>query len=205
MPTARIATAMAPAMIGLAAISATNPRTPCPTRPAALAAVVAAVSHSSIRRFVTTRRTSVTPMACAASHAWNARNITLRNTCARAVTASRRRLRRNTGIDCARPGPTSSRPRTGRSCDAATPIAAIVQNQRAPGSTVHPATSKSSSVGDTRLRRRLSKIFQRPMSGTGFRLRPRCDGTNGNSQKRICQSPRTQRCCRRACESTLDG
>ena len=75
----------------------------------------------------------MTPIACAASKAWKARNVRLRSTCASAVAASRRRLRRNTGIDCARPGPTSSRASTGSSCDAATPITAIVQNQRAPG------------------------------------------------------------------------
>ena len=56
---------------------------------------------------------------------------------------SRRRLRRKTGTDCARPGPTSSRATTGSSCDAVTPITLIVQNQREPGSTVHPATSSS--------------------------------------------------------------
>ena len=63
----------------------------------------------------------------------------------------------------------------------------------------------ASSVGVTRLRRRLSRIFQRPISGSGLRLRPWRDGTNGNSQNRICQSPRIQRCWRRACVRTLDG
>ena len=113
---------------------------------------------------------------------------------------------RNTGNDCARPRPDQQpRERPAAAATRATPITAIVQNQREPGSTVQPATSSASSVGATRLRRRLSRIFQRPMSGSGLRLRPRRDGTNGNSQNRICQSPRIQRCCRRACDSTLDG
>ena len=197
--------AIAAAIIGLAAISTTNRRSPCPTTPAALAAVVAAVSHSSILRFVTTRRTRVTAIACAVSKAWKARKVTVRPTCASAVAMSLRRLPRKTGIDCARPGPTRRRASTGRSCDAATPMTVSVQNQRGPGSTVHPAISSASSVGATRLRRRLSRIFQRPMTGRVFRCSPWRDGTNGNSHRRICQSPRIQRCCRRAWESTLDG
>ena len=99
----------------------------------------------------------------------------------------------------------SSRARTGSSCDAATPTTIAVQTQRRPGSTIHPAMSSASSAGATRLRRRLSRIFQRPIAVSGLRLRPRRDGTNGNSQNRICQSPRTHRCWRRACDSTLDG
>ncbi len=86
-----------------------------------------------------------------------------------------------------------------------TTSAIAIQNQCGPGSTVQPATSIARSRGVTRLRRRLSRIFQRPMSGSEFRLMPWRDGTNGNSQKRICQSPRIQRCCRRACASTLEG
>ena len=43
------------------------------------------------------------------------------------------------------------------------------------------------------------------MSGRRLRSSPPRDGTNGNSQSRICQSPRTQRCWRRAWASTLDG
>jgi hypothetical protein len=43
------------------------------------------------------------------------------------------------------------------------------------------------------------------MSGSVLRFQPRRDGTNGKSQYRICQSPRVQRCCRRACVSTLEG
>ena len=39
-----------------------------------------------------------------------------------------------------------------------------------------------------------------PYKGKGVR-----DGTKGKSHQRICQSPRTHRCCRRACASTLDG
>ena len=39
----------------------------------------------------------------------------------------------------------------------------------------------------------------------GCACRPERDGANGNSHQRICQSPRTQRCWRRACARTLDG
>ena len=52
----------------------------------------------------------------------------------------------------------------------APPAPSIVQNQRGPGSTVQPATSSASSVGATRLRRRLSRIFQRPISGSVLRF-----------------------------------
>ena len=49
------------------------------------------------------------------------------------------------------------------------------------------------------------RIFQRAIAGKRLRVSPRRDGTSGNSQKRICQSPRTQRCWRRAWASTLPG
>jgi hypothetical protein len=38
-----------------------------------------------------------------------------------------------------------------------------------------------------------------------LRFNPERVGTNGNSQNRICQSPRIQRCWRRAWVSTLEG
>jgi hypothetical protein len=81
-------------------------------------------------------------------------------------------------------------------------------NQRAgwPGTHVHTASSSATVAGGTRLRRRLSKIFQREMSGSRLRSRrPERVGTSGKSQRRICQSPRTQRCWRRACASTVEG
>ena len=48
-----------------------------------------------------------------------------------------------------------------------------------------------------RLRLRLSAIFQRDRSESGFgRGRPSGPGTPGSSQRAICQSPRVQRCLR---------
>jgi oligopeptidase B len=44
-----------------------------------------------------------------------------------------------------------------------------------------------------RLRRRLSKIFQRESSESGLFCQPPAVGTHGNSHGRICQSPRVQR------------
>ena len=61
-------------------------------------------------------------------------------------------------------------------------------------------------AGGRRLRRRLSKIFHREMSGRRLRSQaPPRVGTNGNSHIRICQSPRTQRRRRRAWASRLEG
>src|SRR5437588_4948832 len=51
--------------------------------------------------------------------------------------------------------------RCSSSARARTTSAANVHSQAGPGSTVQPRTSISSSAGGTRLRRRLSKIFQR--------------------------------------------
>jgi hypothetical protein len=103
-------------------------------------------------------------------------------------------LRQNTGSDCDRPGPMSSRPISGSNCDAMTTSAAIIQNQSGPGRNVQPATSITSSASGTTLRLRLSRIFHRAIRDSAFLVKPRREGTNGNSQKRICQSPRIQRC-----------
>ena len=73
----------------------------------------------------------------------------------------------------------------------------FTSNQRGWGNTVQPPTASAKSDGATRLRRRLSRIFQRLMSGRRLRATPRRDGTTGSSQNRICQSPRTHRCWRR--------
>ncbi len=110
-------------------------------------------------------------MAWAVSKAWKARKVTLSRICASAVVVSRNRSRKNTGSDCERPGPISSRATSGSSCDASTPItAAGPEPVRRPGRIVQPATASSNSVGATRLRRRLSRIFQRPMSGSVIAL-----------------------------------
>src|SRR6266404_9353986 len=57
-----------------------------------------------------------------------------------------------------------------------------------------------------RLRRRLSNIFQREMIDSGLcTIFPKKSGTRGNSQKMICQSPRTQRCFLRLNALMCDG
>ena len=67
------------------------------------------------------------------------------------------------------------------------------------------AASHARYAGASRLRRRLSKILKRLMSGSRLRPKPVRVLTQGKSQPRICQSPRTQRCSRRACARTLAG
>ena len=70
-----------------------------------------------------------------------------------------------------------------------------VQNVAVPGRMVHPVTSRMTSAGGKRLRRRLSRIFQREIDGSVFRRRrPDASGTVRHSHRAICQSPRTQRC-----------
>ena len=71
-----------------------------------------------------------------------------------------------------------------------------VQNQ-ADGRTVQPRSNRSVKAADTRLRRKLSKIFHRdsPESGFFWRCGPG-PGTPGSSHRAMCQSPRIQRCRR---------
>jgi len=66
--------------------------------------------------------------------------------------------------------------------------------------TSHPPTSRASSAGATRLRRRLSKIFHSDSADSGFACRFDLTpftlggpGTRGSSQPTSCQSPRIQR------------
>ena len=76
------------------------------------------------------------------------------------------------------------------------PITARVHNQSG-DKTVQPSSNSSVSAAGTRLRRRLSKIFHRDSTESGFfRRRPPRPGTPGSSQRAICQSPRIQRCRR---------
>ena len=74
-----------------------------------------------------------------------------------------------------------------------------------PGRNVQAATSRATFAGATRLRRRLSKILNREIRDKRLRMRPERLGTHGKSQRRICQSPRTQRCSRREWARTLAG
>src|SRR5437763_4891746 len=59
-----------------------------------------------------------------------------------------------------------------------------------------PAKRRATVVGGTRLRRRLSKIFQRLKAESGLgSILPPPTGTQDLSQSMICQSPRIQRGC----------
>ena len=73
------------------------------------------------------------------------------------------------------------------------PIAATVQNP-ADGNTAQPSSSSRVIAAAIRLRRRLSRIFQRESSESGFFCRRALGmGISGNNQRAICQSPRIQR------------
>ena len=173
--------------------------------PPSRAALAAAVSHSSKRRCVTPRRTSVIVMACSRSYASWAMKVSCSPKRAAAVFSI---LDRHAKEDAPRP----PAPRTAQDLEClgdggkrrrrqpeGRPYAAW------PGRSVQPSTRRVSVAGGTRLRRRLSRIFHRAMSGRRFRVTPVRDGTKGNSHHRICQSPRTHRCWRRACARTLEG
>ena len=68
-----------------------------------------------------------------------------------------------------------------------------------PGSTVQPARNNTTSAGASRLRRRLSRIFHRAITGSVLgKGRPLASGTVRHSQRATCQSPRTHRCWRAA-------
>ena len=72
-----------------------------------------------------------------------------------------------------------------------TPAAA----QAIAGEEIQERTSKAMPAIGTRLRRKLSKIFQRLIADSLFGpRRPPARGTLGKSQSTICQSPRIQRC-----------
>ena len=68
-----------------------------------------------------------------------------------------------------------------------------VQMSGEPGITVQLATSNASEAGANKLRRKLSKIFQRSILLRSLAALPDARGTFGNSQGNNCQSPRTQR------------
>ena len=77
--------------------------------------------------------------------------------------------------------------------------ASVVHSAGDPGRTVHAATSSTTSDGGIRLRRRLSRIFQREIAGSRLAHdAPLVSRHRGQSQRTICQSPRTQRCWRAA-------
>jgi hypothetical protein len=74
-----------------------------------------------------------------------------------------------------------------------------VQSSGDPGRIVQAARSSRSSAGGRTLRRRLSRIFQRAMTGSVFgTARPLASGTVRHNQRAICQSPRIHLCWRAA-------
>ena len=168
-------------------------------------ATLAAVSHSSRRRCVMTRRISVRMMACPISHAWYGSSISDRIACANEVSRSSARRRSSTASGCRSHGNVRRRARVSSTGVPRTTSVSVVQNHGRPGRVVQPSTSRPRRAGASRLRRRLSRIFQRLIRGRWLRSTPPVDGTHGNSHHRICQSPRTHRRCRRACASTVAG
>ena len=80
-----------------------------------------------------------------------------------------------------------------------TKSASAVQSAGDPGMNVQAPASSRTSAGGTRLRRRLSRIFQRAIAGRVLGIdRPLPSATSGQIHRAICQSPRTQRCWRAA-------
>ena len=124
----------------------------------------------------------MTTIACSISNAWLARNVNCSMTRARSRRRDPRacsaRTRGPTRAARARsalkqPQPDRQRDRGERRSRSRRPAL--------PGRTVQPRRSTASVAGAIRLRRRLSRIFQRAMSGRRLRCRPVRDGTNGNS------------------------
>ena len=77
------------------------------------------------------------------------------------------------------------------------PRTSAVQRIGEPGSTVQPATRNTTCAISLRLRRRLSKIFQRESRLRRLRSNPSGPGTLRVSHCSNCQSPRIHRCLRR--------
>src|SRR5262249_56623178 len=78
-------------------------------------------------------------------------------------------------------------------------IGAVFTRLHSKGTAVRnqPARRRAKVAAGTRLRRRLSKIFQRLNAESGLcAILPSPTGTRGLSQSMICQSPRIQRCWR---------
>ena len=108
--------------------------------------------------------------------AWSARNVSREpRACAAASRAGRARSRAGSCVSAAGAARSSAVSDARRQIGSATVAStSSVQPSDRPGSTVQPATSSSERApARSRLRRRLSRIFQRPMSGRRFALRPR--------------------------------
>ncbi len=193
---------MARASAGLALISVTKVRV---SGPKTRAAVAAAVSHSSRRRRVNTRRTSVRAMAWSIEAVVLARKTICSVTRAMSVFTSPQWTRETARFRRPRASHTAASALRSSSGISAAASATSVQIHAGAGSTVQASSSAASVAGAIRLRRRLSKSFQREMSGSRLRSSPPRIGTTGKSHHSSCQSPRTQRCSRRVWASMLEG
>ena len=112
------------------------------------------------------------PIACTRSLASLAMKVSCSPKRAAAVFSSSAAARRKTPTTAARRDPRAPRGRERGSESASAASAAAVHATGWPGRTVQPSTSRSSVAGGIRLRRRLSRIFQRAMSGRRLRVRP---------------------------------
>ena len=149
--------------------------------------------HSSRRRRETYWRQSVRPIASSASTASNGRHARPNSACPRrlpAVRSAKTRCWRHDAAGALRAAASSVSTSTGTKISSSRNAV----HQRGSGSTVQPSTNNANSAGATRLRRRLSKIFQRDSGVIGFASPPPPGrGTRNQSQRAICQSPRIQR------------
>ena len=109
-------------------------------------------------------------MACNMSYAWLARKAAWSAPRAAAIRRSSSARAPSGRVVPARPASPRAGPPIGNA-SAASPIAVQV-DRRARAARVHPASSSATVAGATRLRRRLSKIFQRAMSGSRLRRQP---------------------------------
>ena len=156
----------------------------------------AAVSHSSRRSRVTRRRTNARPTASSDTSIWCARSVSVRKT----VKLVAKRLPKASLAILGRPAKTARVSPKPNSTHAGTKRIQIAARVHRKGWSVTNQPNKNSAkvAGSTRLRRRLSRIFQRETREIGLGTRaPDSSGTRSVSHSTICQSPRSQRCFRR--------
>ncbi len=154
---------------------------------------------------MTTRRTSVRPTAWTVSQAWKGRR---REREERLREGRGDLLADAAGVDAHRlvvAGPAREPQEGVDEREARDGEAAEREDERVSGEGRPRRREEKESAGATRLRRRLSRIFHWLTSGSPFFAKPRRVGTTGRSHARICQSPRIQRCWRRACARTFEG
>ncbi len=127
----------------------------------------AAVVHSSSLRRRTVNRTSVVTMACTFAIASSGKKTSAssqRNTRFRSDPSSGRRCSRSV----MRASTASASVSTGTP---GTSNPSSVHSHGAPGRIVHPAINQTSKTGASRLRRKLSEIFQRAIKGSALSAR----------------------------------